>query len=128
MTSVTSIGPIPQIGYGTWQRDGDEARRCVLWALEAGYRHLDTAEGYGNEAFVSKALAESDVARDAIFLTTKVAPDHLGPGQVMAHARARSTVLAPITSTCCSCTGRRSATATRWRTTSGSSPRCRTRG
>ena len=88
MTSVTSIGPIPQIGYGTWQRDGDEARRCVLWALEAGYRHLDTAEGYGNEAFVGKALAESDVARDAIFLTTKVAPDHLGPGQVMAHAKA----------------------------------------
>lgn len=88
MGEVRSIGLIPQIGFGTWRRDGDAATECVLWALEAGYRHIDTAEGYGNEAAVGRALARSGLPRDAYFLTTKVAPDHLGPGQVLPHARA----------------------------------------
>jgi 2,5-diketo-D-gluconate reductase B len=88
MPDVKKIGPIPQIGYGTWQRDGDEAVRSVGWALEAGYRHIDTAEGYGNEASVGRAIAESGLPRGEIFLTTKVGPEHLGPGQVRAHAEA----------------------------------------
>jgi 2,5-diketo-D-gluconate reductase B len=88
MPNVAKIGPIPQIGYGTWQREGDEAVNGVTWALEAGYRHIDTAEGYGNEASVGKAISESGVPRDEIFLTTKVAPEHLGPGQVRAHTEA----------------------------------------
>jgi 2,5-diketo-D-gluconate reductase B len=88
MSNVASLGPIPQIGYGTWKRDDDEAYRCVLWALEAGYRHIDTAEGYGNESPVGRAIAASGLPRDEIFLTTKVAPEHLGPGQVIPHARA----------------------------------------
>ena len=76
------IGPMPQIGYGTWTQTGGGARQCVLWALEAGYRHIDTAEAYGNEAEVGAALAASGLARAEVFVTTKVAPEHLGPGQV----------------------------------------------
>lgn len=85
MAAIKNIGPIPQIGYGTWNRPGDEAYNGVLWALEAGYRHIDTAEGYKNEEFVGKAIAESGVARNDIFLTTKVAPESFGPGQIMGH-------------------------------------------
>ena len=82
MPEIPLVGPIPQIGYGTWTRTGDAARQCVLWALEAGYRHIDTAVGYGNEAEVGAALAEARVARSEVFVTTKVPPDHLGPGMV----------------------------------------------
>ncbi len=82
------IGPIPQIGYGSWNRPGDECYNGVRMALDAGYRHIDTAEGYNNEEFVGKAIAESGIDRDNIFITTKVAPEHLGPGQVMPHVTA----------------------------------------
>jgi 2,5-diketo-D-gluconate reductase B len=81
------IGPIPQIGYGSWNRPGDECYNGVRMALDAGYRHIDTAEGYNNEEFVGKAIAESGVKRDDIFITTKVAPEHLGPGQVLPHVK-----------------------------------------
>ncbi len=81
------IGPIPQIGYGSWNRPGDECYNGVRMALDAGYRHIDTAEGYNNEEFVGKAIAESGIARGDIFITTKVAPEHLGPGQVMPHVK-----------------------------------------
>jgi 2,5-diketo-D-gluconate reductase B len=79
------IGPIPQIGYGSWNRPGDECYNGVRMALDAGYRHIDTAEGYNNEEFVGQAIAESGVNRNDIFITTKVAPEHLGPAQVMPH-------------------------------------------
>jgi 2,5-diketo-D-gluconate reductase B len=85
---IPSIGPIPQIGYGTWKRFGDDAYNCVRWALDAGYRHIDTAEAYGNEADVGRAIAESGIPRKDIFIATKVAPENLGPGQVMPHAKA----------------------------------------
>ncbi len=88
MTAAKSTGPIPSIGYGTWNRSGDEAYSGVLWALEAGYRHIDTAEGYRNEEFVGSAIADSGVARDDIFLTTKVAPESFGPGQIHGHVEA----------------------------------------
>jgi 2,5-diketo-D-gluconate reductase B len=88
MAETPLIGPMPQIGFGTWKRHDDEAHRCTLWALEAGYRHIDTAEGYGNEAAVGRALADSGLARAEVFVTTKVAPAHLGPGQVRPHAEA----------------------------------------
>jgi len=64
---------IPQIGFGTWQTpDGDVAYHSVLSALKRGYRHIDTARVYGNEASVGRAMKESGVARDEIFLTTKL--------------------------------------------------------
>jgi 2,5-diketo-D-gluconate reductase B len=84
---MNMIGPIPQIGYGSWNRPGDECYTSIRMALDAGYRHIDTAEGYNNEEFVGKAVAESGVKRADIFITTKVAPEHLGPGQVMPHVK-----------------------------------------
>ncbi|MGZ9809341.1 aldo/keto reductase [Pseudoroseicyclus sp. H15] len=82
MSATQTIGVVPRIGYGTWQRRGDEARACTLAALEAGYRHIDTAEGYENEGEVGQGIAESGLPRGEIFVTTKVKPEHLGPGEV----------------------------------------------
>ena len=67
--------PIPLLGLGTWQLRGDHARSVVAEALRLGYRHLDTATVYGNEAAVGDALATSDVPREDVFVTTKLKPD-----------------------------------------------------
>lgn len=67
---------IPAIGFGTWQvKDGQEAYDSVRWALEAGYRHIDTAYVYGNEISVAKAIADSGIDRKDIFITTKLPAD-----------------------------------------------------
>lgn len=67
--------PMPSLGLGTWLvPDGDPTRRAVGAALEAGYRHIDTAQGYGNEAAVGQALAESGLERNDVFITTKFNP------------------------------------------------------
>ena len=63
---------IPQIGVGTWTLRGETARENVRLALEAGFRHIDTAQGYGNELEVGQGIADSGVARNEIFVTTKV--------------------------------------------------------
>jgi diketogulonate reductase-like aldo/keto reductase len=64
---------IPQIGFGTWQiPEGKVAYESVRYALEVGYRHIDTAAAYGNEVSVGKAIQESGIAREEIFLTTKL--------------------------------------------------------
>ena len=66
---------LPQLGLGVWQvRDGVETERAVTWALEAGYRLIDTAQAYRNEASVGKAIRESGIPREEIFLTTKFYP------------------------------------------------------
>ncbi|WP_375399726.1 aldo/keto reductase [uncultured Amnibacterium sp.] len=63
---------IPKIGFGTWQvPDGPETYDSVRAALDAGYRHIDTARAYGNEASVGRAVRDSGVARDELFITTK---------------------------------------------------------
>jgi 2,5-diketo-D-gluconate reductase B len=80
--------PIPALGFGTWNLTGDAGYRAVLDALEMGYGHIDTAEMYGNEAEVGRAIAGSGLKRTDVFVTTKVAPAHLGPGQVMPHVNA----------------------------------------
>lgn len=65
---------IPIIGFGTWQTpDGDIAEKVVTWALEAGYRHIDTAAGYKNEESVGRAIQKSEVDRKEIFVTSKLA-------------------------------------------------------
>ncbi|MBF8970030.1 aldo/keto reductase [Streptococcus sp. NLN76] len=70
---------IPKIGFGTWQiPEGELAVQSVAYALEAGYRHIDTAQIYGNEASVGQALAQSDLDRQDIFVTTKVWNDKIG--------------------------------------------------
>ncbi|RCS24626.1 aldo/keto reductase [Phyllobacterium salinisoli] len=63
---------IPQLGYGVWQVGNDEAVAAVNQALEAGYRHIDTAAVYGNEEGVGRALRGSGIARGDIYLTTKL--------------------------------------------------------
>lgn len=64
---------IPVLGLGVFQaRAGEETRRAVRWALEAGYRHVDTARFYDNEADVGAAIRESGVPRDEVFVTTKL--------------------------------------------------------
>jgi 2,5-diketo-D-gluconate reductase B len=87
MANVKMIGPIPQMGYGTWNHPGDECYQGVLRALEVGYRHIDTAEGYKNEEFVGAAMADSGVARNDIFITTKVAPESYAPGNILPTVR-----------------------------------------
>jgi 2,5-diketo-D-gluconate reductase A len=69
---------MPLLGFGTWQIRGEPAYRAVRVALDAGYRHLDTATMYGNEAEVGRALADSGVPRDQVFLTTKLPPERAG--------------------------------------------------
>lgn len=64
---------IPIVGFGTWQTpDGQVAEESVLAALKAGYRHIDTAMIYGNEASVGRAIHKSGVRRDELFVTTKL--------------------------------------------------------
>ncbi|MCO8271227.1 aldo/keto reductase [Actinoplanes sp. TRM 88003] len=69
---------MPLLGFGTWQLHGDSAYQAVRDALEAGYRHLDTATMYGNEAEVGRALRDSGVQRDQVFITTKLPAERAG--------------------------------------------------
>lgn len=61
---------IPQIGVGTWTLRGETARENVRLALEAGFRHIDTAQGYENEIEVGEGIADSGLDRGEIFVTT----------------------------------------------------------
>ncbi|NTS30941.1 aldo/keto reductase [Phyllobacterium sp. BT25] len=73
MFNVNANGAeIPAIGFGTFRMPGSDVLRMVPAALKLGYRHVDTAQIYGNEAEVGEAIANSDVARGDVFLTTKV--------------------------------------------------------
>jgi len=66
---------VPVLGLGVWQGpDGPACVNAVRWALDAGYRHIDTAQAYGNEESVGRALRDSGVARDEVFVTTKFHP------------------------------------------------------
>ncbi|MBS3793606.1 MAG: aldo/keto reductase [Candidatus Thorarchaeota archaeon] len=74
---------IPRIGLGTWQNtDSKKCVESVIHALESGYRHIDTAQFYGNEDFVGKGIKQSSVPRDEIFLGTKVWINSLSPEKV----------------------------------------------
>ena len=63
---------MPQLGYGVYQTPPEDTKRCVLDAIDVGYRSIDTAQAYNNEAGVGDALAESGLPREEFFLTTKV--------------------------------------------------------
>lgn len=63
---------IPQVGLGVWQTPPEDTERAVATALEAGYRHIDTAAAYQNEREVGQALEKSGVPRDEVFITTKL--------------------------------------------------------
>jgi 2,5-diketo-D-gluconate reductase A len=72
---------IPQLGFGVFQVPPEETQRIVEDALEAGYRHIDTAAAYGNEAAVGAAIAASGIRREDIFLTTKLRNGEQGTAQ-----------------------------------------------
>lgn len=69
---------MPQLGYGMYQVTQEECERCVLDALEVGYRHIDTAQSYFNEEQVGNAIKKSGIPREEFFLTTKVWLEHYG--------------------------------------------------
>lgn len=69
---------MPVLGYGVYQVTKDECERCVLDALETGYRSIDTAQSYFNEEEVGSAIKKSGIPREEIFLTTKVWVEHYG--------------------------------------------------
>jgi 2,5-diketo-D-gluconate reductase B len=79
---------VPRLGFGTWQLTGRGCRDAVRGALDLGYRHIDTARAYGNERDVGSALADSGVAREDVFLTTKVWMDDVEPRRLRASAEA----------------------------------------
>ncbi len=74
---------IPKIGYGTWQIPDDAAQKCVLSALEVGYRHIDTALAYKNESGVGKAIKESGISREEIFITSKLPAEVKGYNEAL---------------------------------------------
>jgi 2,5-diketo-D-gluconate reductase A len=69
---------MPLLGLGTWQVSNSEAPRVIDFALDAGYRHIDTATAYHNESGIGKALAASALSRESVFVTTKLPPSHAG--------------------------------------------------
>ncbi|AZI59366.1 aldo/keto reductase [Nakamurella antarctica] len=74
---------IPQLGFGVWQIPDDEAQGVVETALEVGYRHIDTAAVYGNEAGVGRALRHSGIDRSDVFVTTKLRNINQGYDEAM---------------------------------------------
>ena len=83
-TIPTGHGNIPALGLGTSALQGQSAYASVRHALDVGYRHLDTAQMYRNESEVGRALADSAVDRDEVFLTTKILPGNAAPTEVAA--------------------------------------------
>lgn len=74
---------IPRLGFGTFDRTGDEGAATILVALETGYRHLDTAQSYGTESECGAALKRSGLRRSDVFLTTKVTGENCRPGRMV---------------------------------------------
>jgi 2,5-diketo-D-gluconate reductase B len=73
---------VPALGFGTWQLSDDDAREGTRHALELGYRQIDTAQAYRNEREVGEGIAQSGVARDEVFLTTKIVGESLAGDKV----------------------------------------------
>lgn len=76
--TLASGAEMPMVGLGTWQLTGQAGYAAVRYALKVGYRHIDTATMYGNEAEVGEALRDSGLARQDVFLTTKLPPERAG--------------------------------------------------
>ncbi len=69
---------MPIVGFGTWQVTGRRGYDAIRYALEVGYRHIDTATMYGNESDVGRAARESGLRREEVFITTKLPPERTG--------------------------------------------------
>ena len=86
--TVTASGvEIPLLGFGTWQLEPADARRMVAEAIRIGYRHIDTAFIYKNEEAVGQGIADAGVARDDLFVTTKIWVDNFHDGDLQKQAR-----------------------------------------
>ena len=81
MTTVPNR--IPPLGFGTYGRTGSDGIDALLFALETGYRHLDTAQSYGTERECGEALRRSGLGRDEVFLTTKITGENCQPGKLI---------------------------------------------
>jgi 2,5-diketo-D-gluconate reductase A len=88
LTKLSDGNAIPQVGLGVWQTPNDVAVEAVRTALEAGYRHVDTAAIYGNEEGVGQGLRAADVPRGEIFVTTKVWNEEQGYDEALRAAKA----------------------------------------
>lgn len=84
VVALASGAVMPRLGLGTWQLSPTQAEHAVGAALAAGFRHVDTAQMYGNEAAVGAAIEASGVDRDDVFVTTKIANDRHAPGSLVA--------------------------------------------
>lgn len=81
--TLSNGNPIPQVGFGTWLlADGDQCYSAVADALRLGYRHIDTARAYHNEASVGRAIRDSGIAREEIYVTSKL------PAEAKSYAKA----------------------------------------
>lgn len=87
MIRLRSGNLMPAIGLGVYQASKSDCYKIVLKALQLGYRHIDTAALYGNEAEVGKAVLESGVPRDQVFVTTKLWNDSHGYEKALAACR-----------------------------------------
>ncbi|HEY8471036.1 MAG TPA: aldo/keto reductase [Natronosporangium sp.] len=87
---LASGGAMPLVGFGTWQLRGKQAYESTRYALEVGYRHIDTATMYGNEAEVGRAIRDSGVPRTEIFVTTKLPPNQAGRERATIEASLRA--------------------------------------
>ena len=76
--TITPGVEMPLVGLGTWQANGNEAYEAVRHALDVGYRHIDTATMYANEAAVGRAVRDSGLPRDEVFITTKLPSGNAG--------------------------------------------------
>ena len=81
---------MPMVGFGTWQLRGRQGYDAIRYALRAGYRHIDTATMYRNEAEVGRAVRDSGLARDEVFITTKVLPGDAGRERAALEASLRA--------------------------------------
>jgi len=86
-TLTANGASIPKLGFGTWKLKGDEGAEAVKIALETGYRHIDTAQVYENEGAVGAGLQASGVAREDVFVTTKVWMDRYRAGDLATRVR-----------------------------------------
>ncbi|HEV3133078.1 MAG TPA: aldo/keto reductase [Acidimicrobiia bacterium] len=81
---------MPLLGLGVWQvPDGEQTENAVSWALEAGYRHVDTAQVYGNESAVGRAIHSSGLRREEVFVTTKLNPQTKDAGRAIQESLGR---------------------------------------
>ena len=78
---------IPQLGFGTFGRNGPDGVAAILLALETGYRHIDTAQTYDTEQECGEAFRQSGLKRDEVFFTTKISTDNLDTGKLLPSLR-----------------------------------------